>query len=91
MKLLCFETQNQVNIALTNSVHSMIPVVEISQFINARLKVKTIGGKKQQREKERTRNREKSVRDSVQLERVVASLINLTVSQIPMSSVTDNP
>ncbi len=69
----------------------MIPIVKISQFIYARLQVKTIGeigsrGRRRKRERRR-----KGVRDSMQLERVVASNINLTIGQIPRSSMMDNP
>jgi hypothetical protein len=69
----------------------MILIVKVSQFIYATLQVKTIGeigsrGRRRKRERRR-----KGVRDSVQLERVVASNVNLTVGQIPRSSMMDNP
>ena len=69
----------------------MIPVVRISQIIYARLQVKTIREGRQQREKERAKKGEKRVRDCVLLKVIVASLINLTVGQIPRSSMMDNP
>ncbi len=48
-------------------------------------------GSKQWKENERARWKEKRVRDSVWLERVVALLVNLTVGLIPRSSIMDNP
>jgi len=44
-----------------------------------------------QGEKERAREMEKRVRDSVWLDRVTASVVNSAVGQIPESSMTDNP
>ncbi len=41
--------------------------------------------------KERARKKEERVRDCVKLVRVVALVVNLTVGQIPKSSVTVNP
>ncbi len=78
--MLCVKARNEGNTVLTHSVYSMIPLVEISQFIyTKKLQVKIIGGNRRQREKEGTRKWEKRVRDSVQIERVAASLINLTI------------
>ncbi len=44
----------------------------------------------QQGEKERARETEEKVRDSVWLERVTASLVYFAVGQIPKSSMTGN-
>jgi hypothetical protein len=64
----------------------MMPVVKTSQFLFARLQVKTIRDSSQQREKERAKNWEKKVRGCVLLKVIVTSLVNLTVGQISRSS-----
>ncbi len=56
--MLCVDTRNEVNIGLTKSVNSIIPVVKISPFLYARLWVETLRGNKQWREKERARDKE---------------------------------
>jgi len=79
--VLCVKARNEVNTVLTHSVYSRIPLVEISQFLYTKLQVKIIRGNRQQMEKERTRKREKRGRESVQIQSVAASLLNLTVGQ----------
>ncbi len=61
-----------------------IPAIEILHFLYTRLQVKTMCGNKLQREKERAIKNEKIVRYGVLLKRVLVSLINLTVGQIPV-------
>jgi hypothetical protein len=77
-------------VALVKSVYSMIPVVAIAQFLYRKLLVKIVGGHGRWREKERKRRWEKSVRDSLLPERFDLSLLNLTMGQIPSSSMMDN-
>jgi hypothetical protein len=86
----CVNTQNELNVALVKSVYSMIPVVAIVQFLYRMLPVKIVGGHVRWREKERKRRWEKSVRDSLLPERFDLLLLNLTMGQIPSSSMMDN-
>ncbi len=53
--------------------------------------MKKLAEHERQGEKERAREMEKRVRDSVWLDRVTASVVNSAVGQIPESSMTDNP
>jgi hypothetical protein len=89
--VLCVDNRNEVKVGLAKSVYSMKTIVEISQFKNARLQVRTFEENGHQREKKGEREMEKRVRYSVHLERVMVSLIKLTVGQIPRSSMTYNP
>ncbi len=63
--MYCIDTQNEVYVGLTKSVYSMIPIIWKSRLLYNILQVNIMVGHNQKGAKERAREKEERVRDSV--------------------------